>query len=462
MAARASGWERALARLRETLGRDRVLEGPSAADEIRRRSLNPASDGAPDVLVRPETTDECRTAVELVASEGLAPHPVGALTTFWEPHPRDVAVAVDTIGLRTPARVDAAERIGYFGAGTSVREVDRLARAQGLCLVAYPDSDGSTSVGSLAAVGCTTGLGLGRVQPVEQIVGLTVVTTDATVLRTGASWRRGRGGLRHGTPDPTGIFLASQGRLGIITEVILTLAPAPFLAARIWAEPWRGAAPLADGLRRARLRLDDGTVDSLRIEAGAAGNATPTASEWFARCWAADSADSADRRAAAVAEDLGGRAARRWVESAAARRGELPDHDERYSLPPGTHHARTGRGGFLGVEVTVNWGDQLEPALGTLAALFDALGTLRPGQRRLGIYPGPHAVSIGVQVMLSGGEATADAVREMLAGVVDPLSALGAVPYRPGRVWSADVDRQERADPAAALVRRAGLAGRSA
>src|SRR5262249_51736788 len=105
--------------------------------------------------------------------------------------------------------------------------------------------------------------------------------------------------------------------------------------------------------------------------------------------------------------------------------------------------------------------EQLDAALAMLAELLVTLGRLRPGQRRLGIYPGPHAVSVGVQVMLSGGEATLDMVRDALARAVDPLSALGAVPYRPGRLWGAIVDRQERDDLACALVRRAGLGGRS-
>ncbi|MFN8641278.1 MAG: hypothetical protein U0802_06325 [Candidatus Binatia bacterium] len=62
-----------------------------------------------------------------------------------------------------------------------------------------------------------------------------------TVLRTGASWRLGHGGMAHGLPDATGVFLASQGELGVITEVLLALAPAPFLAARWWPTPWPAA-----------------------------------------------------------------------------------------------------------------------------------------------------------------------------------------------------------------------------
>jgi hypothetical protein len=47
-----------------------------------------------------------------------------------------------------------------------------------------------------------------------------------------------------------------------------------------------------------------------------------------------------------------------------------------------------------------------------------------------------------------------------MATFVEPLGALGALPYRSGRVWKAIVDRQERSDPACALIRRAVGAGR--
>jgi hypothetical protein len=112
------------------------------------------------------------------------------------------------------------------------------------------------------------------------------------------------------------------------------------------------------------------------------------------------------------------------------------------------------------MEVNVNWGEQLDRSLGVFAEIFATLRTLHLGHCRLGLYPGPHTVSIGVQAMLSGGGATPDMVRAAMAKFAEPLSALGALPYRPGRLWQEIMDRQESADPASALVRRAGLAGR--
>lgn len=448
----------ALDRLRDTLGPDRVLDHRQTAQEIQQRSLNPTSDRAPRILVRPQSTEECRLAIEVLGSAGAHPRPIASLTTFWEPPSGNAEVAIDTLGIRTPAHVDVDARIGCVGAGTTVREVDRQARANGLCLVAYPDSDGSATVGSVAAVACTAGLGLGRLQPVEQIVGLTIVTPDATIVKTGAAWRLGHGGIAHGMPDPTGIFLGSQGRFGVVAEVLLALAPAPFLAARTWQETWQPLPSLAGSLRRARAEIDRGVVDSLRLEAVGAGGAQPRAVEWFVRCWASDSTEVADQHGASIAKRLGARDAHAWIESPAGRRGELPDHDARYSMPPGSHRERTGRDGFVGVEVNVNWGEQLDGALRVFDDLFATVGKVRPGHLRLGIYPGPHAVSIGVQAMVSGGATTPAAVRDAMARFVEPLSDLGAIPYRAGRLWSAVVERQEHDDPACALIRRLGLA----
>lgn len=449
---------RALDRLRETLGPDRVLDQHRTAEEIQQRSLNPTSDPAPQILVRPQSTEECRFAIDVLGSAGCHPRPIASLTTFWEPASGGGEVAIDTLGIRTPAHVDVDARIGRFGAGATVREVDRQARANGLCLVAYPDSDGSATVGSVAAVACTAGLGLGRVQPVEQIVGLTIVTPDATIVRTGAAWRLGHGGIAHGMPDPTGIFLGSQGRFGVVAEVLLALAPAPFLAARRWQEAWQPLPSLVESLRQARAEIDRGVVDSVRLEAVAAGDAPPRVLEWFVRCWAPDAAQVADQHGASIAKRLGARNAQAWIESSAGQRGELPDHDARYSMPPGSHRERTGRDGFVGVEVNVNWGEQLDGALRVFEDLFATVAKVRPGHLRLGIYPGPLAVSIGVQAMVSGGATTPAAVRDAMAPFVERLSDLGAIPYRAGRLWSAVVERQEHEDPACALTRRLGLA----
>ena len=426
----------------------------AGGEEIQRRSLNPAGDGALQYLLRPQNTEECRIAVEVLGSVGCHPQPIGSLTTFWEPHPLDTEVGLDTLGLRTPVRIDIHERIGYFGAGTTVREVDRLARTQGLCLVAYPDSDGTASVGSMAAVACTSGLGLGRIQPVEQIVGLTIVTREATILKTGAAWRLGRGGVAYGMPDP------SRDVSRLARSVRRDHGGGADAGARAVSRrtPLVGAvalsSTLADALRRARQEMDRGMIDSLGSRPHVPGGARPTAIEWFVRCWAPESAESADQRCAAVAQALGARDAGCWVESAAGRRGELPDHDARYSLPPGTHHERTGREGFLGMEVNVNWGDQLDTALAFSRTSSRHSAPSELGHRRLGIYPGPHTVAIGVQTMLSGGEATPDMVRGAMAKFVEPLSTLGAVPYRQGRLW------REIGDPACALIRRAALASR--
>lgn len=460
MGAEAKDVRRALEALRGELGPYAVLDEDAAAQVVRERTLNPESDIPPAHLLRPRSTEDCRAMVGRLAPLGCFPVPIGDRTTFWEPPATSSPVAIDTLGLRTPLKVDPLERIGYFGAGVTVREADRLARSHGLCLPAYPDSDGAQSLGSVAAVGCTTGLGLGRIEPVEQIAGLTVVTRDGTVVRTGAAWRRGRGGVVNGEPDPAGIFLGSQGRAGVVTEVVVKLWPAPFLAARAWATPWLPAADLVRQLRRARQCFDSGTLDSLRLETVCAEDTNPHGTEWYARCWSSESARRADEHCDALTARLDVRNARAWVESDAARRGELPDFDQRYSVPPGKHRARTGQQGFLGVEVNVNWGEQLDTAVPLFTNLFEALAPLRLGHRRLGIYPSPHAVSIGLQTMLTGSRTTPDAVREKLSEIIEPLASLGAVPYRDGRLWQPLAQRRKAEDPACAIALRAANAER--
>src|SRR5436189_849975 len=108
MNAQARPLDRVLDALRGKLGPGRMLEGPPEAKEIQLRSLNPG-DVAPQYLLRPQNTEECRIVVEALGSIGCYSNPIASLTTFWEPHPGGSDVSVDTLGLKTPCRIDSQE-----------------------------------------------------------------------------------------------------------------------------------------------------------------------------------------------------------------------------------------------------------------------------------------------------------------------------------------------------------------
>ena len=402
---------------------------------------------------RPRTGEQCAALLAACAAETLRAVPVSLGTTFWDPWELEGAVAIDLTGLDGSVVVDPAARVARCGAAASVAAVDRAARAHGLCLVAYPDADGETSVGSMLSVGCAAGLGMGRALPVEQCSGGLAATPGGEMVSLGGR-RRATGAFgRDGRPGLLSLVTAAQGRGCVITEVDLLLGPAHALGRALLA----GAADSVDGalivdrwLAMARAAMDIGSLDSFRIELGAEASASPRA-ELLLRCFAAEGAERAlelARRAAASLASSELSVSGSAAEPEAARRGSQPEHAWRYSMPPGQHRARLGGGAFWGVEVATSWGAELAPAIDRAMTLFDAVAGLPPLlHRRLGIYPGRHSVSIGVQVLIDRTERSSDAARALLGPAARDLYALGAVPYRWGSLWRSALGDAPGDDP---------------
>jgi FAD/FMN-containing dehydrogenase len=430
--------------LRQALGEDAVtscLEIPDGDDRTA-RSLTGLDLGTPLAWVRPRCTEDCVLLVRAAREAGAHIAIVGEATTFWDGLRPGGCIALDTRALTGGLEIDADRRLAWAGAGRTVREVDRAARGKGLALAAYPDAAGDTPVGSMLAVGCTAGLGLGRAIPVEQITAATVVTGDGEVLRLGASHGLGSAAFaRHGFPDLLGLFEAAEGTAGIVTEVGLALVPAGYSATG--RACGRGTAfphiELSRAARAARWGLDRGIVETFRFEVGADGQGGDVGWEVFYRVYSLRSASDAaaeGKEMAGQLERAGFREVAMHVESENGRRGESPDYDARYAIPPGQHRTRLAGGAFWGAEVALGWGPELAAGVERLARLFDEASSLDVVHRRFGVYPAPHAVSAGVQVLGRRQPAAVEALRDLIRRALPDLVACGGVPYRRGNLWS--------------------------
>ncbi len=426
------------------LGADRVTSCLEDGDPDPRTAAHVSGRpvGRPACWVRPGSSADCAAVVRVARAHATPVCPVGEATTFWDGLRVDGAIALDVTSLRAPLAIDPARRLVWAGAGCQVRAVDREARRHGLCLAAYPDTAGDTPVGTLVAVGCTAGLGLGRALPIEQVTGATIVVGTGEIVRAGAAHALGGAPfLRHGLPDLLGLVTAAEGRGALLTELGLALQPAPF-AVRGRVRGRAARAPAAETLLRwiavARRALDRGTLDTFRVELGAAGDAP--AVDWevmfqsFSLRSAADARDEAARVGEALEALLGARVALD-VEGDRARAGELPEYDARFDVPPGQHRRRIAGGAFWGAEVATGWGDDLRASLDRLLSLHAELAAASPIHRRLGVYPASHSVSAGVQGLGRGEPDRVAQVVGVLEAALPDLLAAGGVPYRPGNLW---------------------------
>ncbi len=134
----------------------------------------------------------------------------------------DGALVVSTEKLDRILEISPDDEIAVVEPGVITAELDRAASEHGLMYAPDPASHEISSIGGNIATNAgglrCTKYGVTR----ESVLGLTVVLPDGTLLRTGRRTIKGVTGF-----DLTGLFVGSEGTLGIVVEATLRLRPRP-------------------------------------------------------------------------------------------------------------------------------------------------------------------------------------------------------------------------------------------
>lgn len=132
----------------------------------------------------------------------------------------------DGIVLNTEAldqvEIDGTERIAVVGPGVVNGDLKSQLSAYGLAYPPDPASSASCTIGGNIATNagglCCVKYGV----TADYVRGLEVVLPGGEVMRTGRRTAKGVTGY-----DLTGLFVGSEGTLGVVTEAVLRLVPAP-------------------------------------------------------------------------------------------------------------------------------------------------------------------------------------------------------------------------------------------
>lgn len=130
-------------------------------------------------------------------------------------------VVLATGGLSGLVDLDAASLVARFRAGTLGAEAERRVREAGLTVGHWPQSVDVSSVGGWVATRASGQYSTGYGNIEDLVLALEVVLPDGAVLRTRETPRASAG------PDLKHLFLGSEGTLGVVTEVALSLRPLP-------------------------------------------------------------------------------------------------------------------------------------------------------------------------------------------------------------------------------------------
>jgi alkyldihydroxyacetonephosphate synthase len=249
------------ARMRHALGR-------STPDLLALRAGAPLA--APDLVLTPDSHEQVLTVLARCSARRIAVVPFGGGTSVvggLAPAADGFAgvVALDLRRLGGLHELDEESRLATLGPGLRGPEVERLLGGRGYTLGHFPQSFEYATLGGFAATRSSgqASAGYGRF---DDLVMAMRVATPAGTLELGRAPRSAAG------PDLRQLMLGSEGTLGVITSLTVSVRPAP--AVRVY-DGWRfesfaaGARALRalaqDGPRPTVLRLSDEAETALNL-----------------------------------------------------------------------------------------------------------------------------------------------------------------------------------------------------
>ncbi len=210
-----------VARLQGALGTAAVLHRPEELMlyEYDGSALDMA---LPDVVVVPASTAEVAAAVRLGADAGWPVVARGAGTGLSGGSvPVAGGLVVSLARLDRVLRIDGANRLAVVQPGVINVELSAAAAPYGLHFAPDPSSQRSSTIGGNAAENAGGPHCLKYGVTTNHVIAATVVLSDGSVIHLG--------GEAPGAPgyDLLGVFVGSEGTLGIATELTVRLTPNP-------------------------------------------------------------------------------------------------------------------------------------------------------------------------------------------------------------------------------------------
>jgi D-lactate dehydrogenase (cytochrome) len=175
----------------------------------------------PDIVCYPRTTEEVSAILHVSAARQVPVVPFGVGSSVeGQVNAIHGGIAVDLREMRRVLRVSVEDLDATVEAGVLRKQLAKVIEPRGLTFFVDPGAD--CTIGGMVSTRAsgTTAVRYGTMR--ENVLGLTVVLADGSVIRTGTRARKSAAGY-----DLTRLFVGAEGTLGVITEATLRLHPLP-------------------------------------------------------------------------------------------------------------------------------------------------------------------------------------------------------------------------------------------
>ncbi|MCB2127927.1 MAG: FAD-binding protein [Rhodobacteraceae bacterium] len=297
-------YETALAELQSFLG-DRLSRSKSDRG-LHGQNETWFADAPPDAVAYPETTEEVSRILTICSGHACPVTAWGTGTSLeGQALPVRGGISLDMSRMNRVLAVRAEDMQAVVQPGVTREALNRELRATGLMFTVDPGAD--ASLGGMAATRAsgTTTVRYGTMR--DTVMALEVVLADGRVIRTGSGARKSSAGY-----DLTGLFVGSEGTLGIITELTLRLhgQPEAITAATCAFDRFEAAvqtviATIQMGIPMARIEFVDETTAAIFNAAN--GTSLPRKPHLMVEFHGSETSAAEDaRRFGEVVADMGG------------------------------------------------------------------------------------------------------------------------------------------------------------
>lgn len=213
----------AIDELSEELSPGSVLTDPEILASYERDRELWASAVAPLAVVRASTVEQVSTVLRWATRHSIPVVPRGAGSGLaGAANGVEGGIVLSLEAMDQVLALDPTDQYAVVQPGVVTAELKRLAAAHGLRYAPDPGSAEFCTIGGNVATNagglCCLKYGVTR----DSVLGLEVVLADGRILRLGGRTVKDVAGL-----DLLGLFVGSEGMLGVVTEITVRLRPAP-------------------------------------------------------------------------------------------------------------------------------------------------------------------------------------------------------------------------------------------